>query len=544
MKKILFLITICASFMMYSCTEDSFLDEDPKDEIFADNLYVDYDGFQNGLNGLYQLVRRDRGSESNTTRGALWQVGTDNCFSNNYNTKLNAFNNYDDLDADNGFVEDDFNWLYKIINAANTIINRAEDSSVDWMGANDEYDELNKNKVVAQARLIRAWSYRHLKYGWGAVPLSLEEITGSNYSNAWTRTPVDSINIQMEKDLLFAKNNLDIIEETGEVNSAVASTMLSELYLEEERYEEAADEAISVIDNGQYSLMTERFGSNASEEGCVFSDLFKNPTPELGNKEVLWVLNNAYSDITGSYGLYMKNSWNCHYDKDKVLKKVNDLDTLFYFNGGKGSERLAITPDAFDWYEPDDDRFSEYCIKKYYIYPTDGTLETFDTIQYTSDEYDDLDDLEDNHLWPWPRKWEYVDNYVFANNSSAASYDDQMFMRLGETYLLAAEALMKQGLTDEAAIYLNALRERSNASEISGSDVDMDFILDERSRELVSEEYRRHTLVRTGTFYERTLKYNPLVTEDEITEDNALLPIPQGIIDANTDNVMEQNPGY
>jgi hypothetical protein len=119
-----------------------------------------------------------------------------------------------------------------------------------------------------------------------------------------------------------------------------------------------------------------------------------------------------------------------------------------------------------------------------------------------------------------------------------------MFMRLAETYLLAAEAMMNQGKDDLAAEYLNTVRARSNASPVSGSDVTLDYILKERSRELVTEEYRRHTLVRTGKFYELTLKYNRTLDESKVNPWNNLLPIPLSIIQSNTGAVMNQNPGY
>ncbi len=543
MKKLLILLTIFSCFLQYSCNEDEFLSEDPVDEIFADNLFVDYDGFVNGTNALYALVRTERESSNNVTRAAMWQMGTDNCFINNSTGTTAEFNDYNDMDSENGLVSASFNWLYKIINASNMIINRAENYDIDWMGTTDDENSANQSYIIAQARLMRAWAYRHLKYGWGAVPLSLEEISGTTYRDDWERNSVDEINAQMEIDLTYARDNLDIIEETGYVNSAVASTMLAELYLEMGQDEDAATEALSVINNGQYRLMTERFGVNEAEDGCAYSDIFDNPMPEDGNEEVLWVMNNAYSDVVGSAYVYMKNTWITYYAKNSVLKKLN-LDTLYTYNGGKGAGRISVSDSAFAWYEDTDDRYSEHCVKKYYIFPADAAATTFDTVKYTNMDYDDADDLEDHYLWPWVRKWEYNDPEVFDNASKAGQYDDQMFMRLAETYLLASEALMNQGKTDEAAIYLNAVRTRSNASELSGDEITLDVILKERSRELVSEEYRRHTLNRTGKFYEWTVKYNPRIDESMVYEYNNLFPIPQGIIDANTGATMEQNPGY
>jgi hypothetical protein len=543
MNRLIFILTIFFTLFIYSCNEDEFLSEDPVDELFADNLYTDYDGLVNGLNALYALVREDRLSSNNVTRASLWQMGCDNAFVNNGASASDPFNDYNDLNSENSLVEANFNWLYVIISASNTIINRSENYDIDWQGSSDDEDLENQNYVIGHARLIRAWAYRHLRYGWGAVPLSLEEISGTTYRDDWERNSVDEINAQMEIDLTIARDNLDMIGETGFANSAVASNMLAELYLDMEEYENAETEALKVINSGDYEIMSSRFGNNADGEGSAFTDLFDSPMPEDGNNEVLWVMNNAYSDVTGNAYLYMKNTWVSYYAKNSTLKNY-DLDTLYTYNGGKGAGRISVSDSAFYWYEDTDDRYSEYAVKKFFLYPTDASATVFDTLKYTNMDYDDADDLEDHYLWPYVLKWKYNDPEVFDNASNAGQYDDQMFMRLAETYLLAAEALMYQGETELAATYINVLRTRSNASLISGDDVTLEFILKERSRELVTEEYRRHTLVRTGTFYEWSIKYNPRLDESTVNTWNNLLPIPQGIIDANTGAVMEQNPGY
>lgn len=62
-------------------------------------------------------------------------------------------------------------------------------------------------------------------------------------------------------------------------------------------------------------------------------------------------------------------------------------------------------------------------------------------------------------------------------------------------------------------------------------------------RELVGEELRRFTLVRTGKLLERTKKYNS-VSGPKMDEHHALCPIPQSVIDSNTGAEYPQNPGY
>ena len=123
---------------------------------------------------------------------------------------------------------------------------------------------------------------------------------------------------------------------------------------------------------------------------------------------------------------------------------------------------------------------------------------------------------------------------------------DFILMRLGETYLLLAEAQFKQGKTGEAATTLNTLRARANAAPISAADVTLDFILDERARELLAEENRRMTLMRTKTLVTRTTKYNTQNINPVIglTSKHLLLPVPQSEIDLNKDAKLEQNELY
>jgi hypothetical protein len=125
-------------------------------------------------------------------------------------------------------------------------------------------------------------------------------------------------------------------------------------------------------------------------------------------------------------------------------------------------------------------------------------------------------------------------------------------MRLAETYLLRAEARFNQGNTSGAADDINELRNRANATPVDVGDVTLDYILDERARELIGEENRRATLVRTGTLVTRattlsgstTLANGNIETTNGLTSKHLLLPIPQLEIDLNKDAKLEQNPGY
>lgn len=129
------------------------------------------------------------------------------------------------------------------------------------------------------------------------------------------------------------------------------------------------------------------------------------------------------------------------------------------------------------------------------------------------------------------------------NLSLTGSYRDRMKFRLSETYLLLCEARLGLNDISGAREAINVVRRRAHAPEITDSEMTMDFLLDERIRELVGEESRRFTLCRTGKLLERTRKYN--TESGPVMRDyHTLWPIPQSIIDSNTGAEFPQNEGY
>lgn len=83
----------------------------------------------------------------------------------------------------------------------------------------------------------------------------------------------------------------------------------------------------------------------------------------------------------------------------------------------------------------------------------------------------------------------YSDASTYALRSSAGgTYTDQYMFRLAETYLLRAEAYLDLNQKDKAAADINEVRDRAKATLIDASDVTLDYILDERVRELGIEE--------------------------------------------------------
>jgi hypothetical protein len=192
---------------------------------------------------------------------------------------------------------------------------------------------------------------------------------------------------------------------------------------------------------------------------------------------------------------------------------------------------------------------------------------------YTYLQWDRTNLVNNNNHYPQLVKW--LDPNRAAINDAAGNRP-WVRMRLGETYLLAAEAAGRKGDFDKAAQYINVIRQRaawhdgeakgsqywteeggavndpnSTFDEIKVTPDDLrtnfiDFILDERARELLGEYMRWEDLVRCEKLYEYVTKYNPDAASN-IKEYHKLRPIPQSYIDtlnpAGT-NEENQNEGY
>ena len=522
---------LAASMGFTACATD--LTESPRDILTADNLFVDAAGFDAAVNGLYAQVRQERQgstSSSNNIRSQFWTLGTDVAWSLLVDPATQFYNGWGSL-ANPSFTVNlsMWTWLYQTINAANAVIGRAENPDVRWT-------EAQKNRTVAEARLIRAWAYRHLTYSWGDVPLTLEESSGTSVRTDWERTPIAEVRKQMEEDLLFAEAVLpETTPDAARVSKAVAQHYLAELYLAMDQPAKAEASAEAVINSGAYHLITERYGIRASQPGVPFMDQFLdgNVNRDQGNTEALWTFQYELKTVGGGNSVMRRHWLNRYWSLGGVALSVE--------NGGRGVGYNAPTAWAINNYEPQDDRGSQFAIRKYYIYNTTAGLPQGKAIGDTV-YLKWVEGTETSTSWDWPSvaKWEWADP---ANLAGSGSFGDEPYLRLAETYLLAAEAEMKQGKLDEAADHINIVRRRAHASDITPAQVTLDFILDERARELLTEENRRYTLVRTGTWFERTRKYNP-VAGPNIAEFNKLYPIPQAVIDSNLGAEMPQNPGY
>jgi|GEM_PF-142774 len=280
--------------------------------------------------------------------------------------------------------------------------------------------------------------------------------------------------------------------------------------------------------------------------------------------------------------------------QDSVGGRVDRLGRVCYpvdyvWNAG------AWTEDGL-WSDPNDFRGSEVMIQKNFYLPGGSTWFEARREMYrreaaakgTADETNYKVNASDTTAI-YPRFWKFSDDCHpdFATTSNNKGYDVDWYMiRVPEAYLLRAEAYLAKGNTAQAAADINVVRSRAGASPVSASDVDIDYILDERTREFLGEEHRFVTLNRlscndncgsyvtskyptqnattSNTAYERVHKYGygfenlaaANQTRETYTKNgktyhysafhpwNYQYPIPKQVIDANSGAAYPQNPGY
>ncbi|OIQ30116.1 MAG: RagB/SusD family nutrient uptake outer membrane protein [Bacteroidetes bacterium MedPE-SWsnd-G2] len=148
-------------------------------------------------------------------------------------------------------------------------------------------------------------------------------------------------------------------------------------------------------------------------------------------------------------------------------------------------------------------------------------------------------------------KFRNVDVNGNAGSDSTGDFVDTDFplFRLADAYLMYAEANLRGGggNAGDAITYINILRQRAYGNDlgaISQNDFNLDFILDERARELFWECHRRTDLIRFGQFTTQGIwpwKGNvPQGTTTAAFRD--LMPLPATDLGVNTN--LTQNEGY
>lgn len=562
--KILLGLTLCLTTI--SC-EKTFLDEKSESSLTPENAFNSNKDFEASVNNLYRLVRLELYSR-NDFQPWDYAYRTDIGFP----ITASAPNLSADYNAVNGFSNGHWNPYFKIIAEANTIIGRVPTSKL---------TDAQKKEYEAQGRFFRAFAYRCLAYLYGGVPLILEEVKAPKID--FVRATRKEVYAQVITDLKFAAENLKAITAVrdGQISNLVAQHFLAEVYLADGQFQNAVTAADVVLNNSAVRLMTNRFGSRRTETpGDVYWDLFRaNNQNRAGNTntEGLWVIQ-LEPDTPGgtsptTVGFLNENAFLFERVHAPLLRdlRINGVSPFNWpigdYSGGRGVGFLAPSKYFIDnaYNDPTNDirNANHNFVRKFRANnissPLFGREIDFANIPTGTTGVNGVrvvSGVSDRAIYPYQTKCTDPFGHpagllagtdsrypLLLKSGAGATYQDQYLVRLAETYLLRAEANLGLNKLDAAATDINLIRSRAKAIAVTPSEVNIDYILDERIREFGFEEKRMFTLMRLGKWAERVRKCNPFYAS-QVRDTYNLWPIPQGEIDRNSGAVLEQNPGY
>lgn len=544
-----------------SCSKN-FLDEEPYSSYRTGA--TDAQSIDAQVVGLHRTYAELWGMSGQQGFLSCWQIGTDITSAGATQGVENPFYQYANLNAENAGVNYLWEKSYDFINHANVIIAAVGENNV---AAN------------AEARFFRAYAYNMLVTLWGDVPLLKEPVASPSFD--YTRQPVAEVDQLIDEDLTYAIANLPDMGQAAKnsrINKDIARQLAAEVYLrigmrDNSYFAKAEQVTTAIINNTGYKLIEARYGKFLGEGSDYYRDMFRfgNQRRSEGNTEAIWTFEMEYNrDVNGGTidNPQFRRVWQPAYHKWDGMVNADSL-------GGRGNGRLRLS--NFMKYTvwsglEGDIRNSNFNIRRTTNYNRPGfsaeigvdangyrvakdagvqniTIKTGDkVIPFIADSLE---------VWyPFPTKW---GGYDATDDFGYAIVKDWPVMRFGETYLLRAEARLRQNNAGGAADDINILRDRAfktaratsgNASlgTVSAGDMTIDFILDERARELIAEENRRMTLVRMGKLKDRITQNGDASPAEKITtgfqEFNALLPIPLSEIQLNKGAELKQNPGY
>jgi hypothetical protein len=213
-----------------------------------------------------------------------------------------AMNTYDGLnDTWKSRTEGRWSDQYLAIRNANIVIANLPNA--------DALSNEEKNELLGEARFLRAFSYFQLARNWGGVPLRTEE---NILEIEVPRSSLTEILDFIEQDLLFAESNLP---QAPRINGAPsvwsAKTMLADVYLHTEQYQESRDLAEEVFLSGPYSLVpvttTEGFQQIFGPDVVTSTEeVFYSKYSHVANQGNVWpnLLAHPATDLFNGFGVY------------------------------------------------------------------------------------------------------------------------------------------------------------------------------------------------------------------------------------------------
>lgn len=574
MKKYIFTLVSLVLILISSC--DGYLNETNHNAVTSEGGYNDTEeGVDDLTNACYTPLRYWAGREDAI---GLTETGTDiiaaaaGCVDNLIATYDNA------LDATNSSCTFYYDKFYAAINWCNAVIfhsKRVLNSSEDVV--------LGKKMVKrdAEARYLRAFYYWILVETFGDIFYSDEPITDGIIMNP-TKTSVTDIYEHIFSDLEIAITSGELSSnhnDGGRVTVWAAKALKARLLLtrasllnDADLYKQAYLLATDVIENGPFELVQDyasiwdmQYGDGSSNKEVIWYVDYSNDhlyNKELDNEtQIRNGGNNAHLLFAMKYddqpGMTRSIEYGRPFNRYMPTRYLLDL-----FDEEKDQRYAGIFRDVWIMNNPSDkekETFAYPLMKDTAIYVIKGNA-TPEQQAWAKKRYQLLDrnSVYDASTGKTINTKQYIELCKFQDPTRASKGEDRserdgFIIRIAEMYLIAAEAGAKiQGEANNALGYMNTLRQTraiegyENDMKVTLAEIEsVDFILDERARELVGEQIRWFDLKRFGKekFVERIKKGNPNAAN--VDEHHWVRPIPQSFLDAiQNKEEFSQNEGY
>ena len=482
MKNKLTVISMLAVLFTFSCS----LEEEFKSDLAVENYFNNEGEILSTTAGLYEVfwdwgyyIRVIPGFDDNASDIAFFNEGGSGQGNGDSFDRISRF----EMDPDMGQVSQVWARCYVGVQRANVILDAVPGTNV---------RQEVKDVARGEALMMRSFFYYDLVTHYGPVPLKLTPTQDPN-DYPRTRAPLSEIYQQLETDLIEAETLLPANFPNGEIgrsHKGTAQALLAKVYLNQEKWQEAAAAAKRCID-GPYELFPD-FEALWQQENASASEFLLSMQTVNSYK---WHVNAlAYSNPPNSF-----------YVSDEVG-----------YNAGWLGGFCVFTKDFYESFDPADSRRNMLIDEVYE--DSDLTLQIpVDEIPFFSiSKYYDSD-------------WEPSSNYPM--------------LRLADVYLVRAEALNEanNGPDQEAYNAVNAVRNRAGLPGLApGLSYQQfkDAVWMERGWELYGESKRRWDLVRTGRGEELVAAARGI----SVTAEKMMLPVPQDVL--NFDPGFGQNPGY
>lgn len=478
MKKLNILAALAITAMtVTSCVDD--LDQLPVFEQDATVVYASPDTYKQVLAKAYASYvitgqERDGNKDIDSEKGYdlsrclfnLQESPTDesiNTWQTNYEVSQFLW------DASDVWVSDAYYRLYYTISLCNEFIRNSTDEAISGFS---EVEQAEIKAMKAEIRFLRALAYYYVLDLYGQGPFSNEDTPISGYLPE--RYSDEQLFAFVESELKAIENEIPAVNEYGRATQGAVWSLMARLYLNAEvyirdaRYTECIEYCKKIMQSVHYELEPEFYKLfNASNHlrtnEIIFAfvvDATTTVTWGATTNIICGSCSNSSTQDPAKYGI--TNGWGNFRVRGEVPAKFGDVAT------SKDSRCMFYTDGQTQYISVYNDQ-------------TQG---------YFSEKFTNL----------------YDDGTAASNSASDGCSTDLPIFRLADVYLMAAESVVRGGAgmsRAEALDRVNMVRERAygdNSGNISDAEMNLQFFIDERARELLYELVRRTDLRRFDMF--------------------------------------------